>query len=125
MAKRATIVDVASKAGVSLGTASRVLNNRAGVDPELRRKVRDAARLLRYVRAENARPAARDSHPIVTFVLSNRDFLHPVHARLLQGAEEYCEKRGYFVVFKKLDYAPNTPVSRLSLPEVLRDHKIA
>lgn len=121
----ATIVDVASKAGVSLGTASRVLNNRRGVDPELRRKVTEAARSLSYVRAENARRASRETCPIITFVLSNRGFLHPVHARLLQGAEQYCEESGFFVVFKRLDYAADTPLSELKLPALLREHGIA
>jgi DNA-binding LacI/PurR family transcriptional regulator len=118
-------VDVASKAGVSLGTASRVLNNRRGVDPELRRKVTEAARSLSYVRAENARRASRETCPIITFVLSNRGFLHPVHARLLQGAEQYCEESGFFVVFKRIDYAADTPVSELKLPALLREHGIA
>lgn len=122
---RPTIVDVAAKAGVSLGTASRVLNNRRGVDPELRRKVMEAAHALSYVRAANARRASRETCPIITFVLSNRDFLHPVHARLLQGAEEYCEENGYFVVFKKLDYSPEKPASDLKLPALLREHGIA
>lgn len=122
---RPTIVDVASKAGVSLGTASRVLNNRRGVDPELRRKVNEAARALNYIRATNARRASRETCPIITFVLSNRDFLHPVHARLLQGAEEYCEENGYFVVFKKFDYSAGTPSGDLKLPALLREHGIA
>jgi LacI family transcriptional regulator len=123
--KAATIVDVASKAGVSLGTASRVMNNRRGVDPELRRKVVEAARLLQYVRAANARRASRENSPIITFVLSNRDFLHPVHARLLQGAEEYSEEQGFFVVFKRFDYSGDSPVSELGLPALLREHGIA
>src|SRR5438874_590556 len=105
MAKqKATVVDIARRAGVSLGTVSRVLNNQRGVDPDLRRKVTDAARALNYVRAANARRAVRETTPIITFVLSNRDFLHPVHARLLQGAEQFCAENGYFVVFKRLDY---------------------
>ena len=79
--RNATIVDVSKKAEVSLGTALRVLNNRRGVDPELRRKVAEASQSLNYVRAENARRAARETVPVITFVLSNRDFLHPVHPR--------------------------------------------
>ena len=123
--RKPTIVDVAEMAGVSLGTASRVFNNRRGVDPELRRRVTEAAHALKYVRAENARRAARETVPIITFVLSNRDFLHPVHARMLQGAEEYCEENGYFVVFKKFDYSAGMPASEIMLPRLLRDHGIA
>jgi LacI family transcriptional regulator len=123
--KRATIVDVASRARVSLGTASRVLNNRKDVDPELRRRVTEAARVLHYVRAVRGRRPARESCPIISFVLSNREFLHPMHARMLQGAEQYCEERGYFVVFKRFDYSAETPASQLKLPELLREHGIA
>ncbi|HXK07040.1 MAG TPA: LacI family DNA-binding transcriptional regulator [Verrucomicrobiae bacterium] len=123
--KRATIVDVAAKAGVSLGTASRVMNNRRDVDPDLRRKVMEAARLLHYVRTQRGRRAARESLPIISFVLSNREFLHPMHARMLQGAEQYCEERGYFVVFKRFDYAPETPARQIKLPSLLREHGIA
>ena len=123
--KQATIVDVAAKAGVSLGTASRVLNNRRDVDGELRRKVTEAARVLRYVRSGRGRRASRETCPIISFVLSNREFLHPMHARMLQGAEQYCEDLGYFVVFKRLDYAAETPLSELKLPALLREHGIA
>ena len=118
-------MDVAQKAGVSLGTASRVLNNRRDVDPELRRRVTDAAKLLHYVRAGRGRRAARESSPIISFVLSNREFLHPMHARMLQGAEQYCEELGYFVVFKRLNYTADSPVSELRLPLLLQEHGIA
>ncbi|MBZ5624002.1 MAG: LacI family transcriptional regulator [Acidobacteriia bacterium] len=123
--KRATIVDVAAKAAVSLGTASRVMNNRRDVDPELRRRVTEAARTLSYVRAERGRRPSHETCPIISFVLSNREFLHPMHARMLQGAEQYCEEHGYFVVFKRLDYTAETPVLELKLPALLREHGIA
>ncbi len=122
---RATIVDVAALAGVSLGTASRALNNRRGVDPQLHLKVTEAARTLQYVRAANARKASRETCPIITFILSNRDFLHPMHARLLLGAEQYCEERGYFVVFKRFDYSSDTTITDFKLPTLLREHGIA
>lgn len=123
--RRVTIVDVATKAGVSLGTASRVLNNRRDVDRELRRRVMDAVRLLGYVRGDHGRRALRETCPIITFVLGNREFLHPMHARMLQGAEQYCEEHGYFVVFKRMEYNPDTPVAELRLPSLLREHGIA
>jgi len=123
--KRTTVADVAAKAGVSLGTVSRVLNNRRGVDPQLRQRVLEASRQLRFVRAASGRPPSRETCPIITFVLSNREFTHPMHGRMLQGAEQYCEEFGYFVVFKKFDYTPETDVSQLKLPELLREHGIA
>jgi LacI family transcriptional regulator len=122
---RVTIVDVAARAGVSLGTASRVMNNRRDVDRELRRRVTEAVRALGYVRGERGRRAARNTCPIITFVLSNREFLHPMHTRMLQGAEELCEELGSFVVFKPVTYTAATPASELRLPATLREHGIA
>lgn len=57
--------------------------------------------------------------------MSNRDFLHPVHARLLQGAEQYCEEHGYFLVSKKLTYSRLAPASELVLSSLLRQHESA
>ena len=45
----ATITDVAKKAGVAIGTVSKVLNNYANVSKETREKVLKAARELNYV----------------------------------------------------------------------------
>jgi DNA-binding LacI/PurR family transcriptional regulator len=101
------------------------LNNRRDVDRELRRRVMDAVRELGYVRGEHGRRAARETCPIITFVLGNREFLHPMHARMLQGAEQYCEELGYFLVFKRLEYTAATPVAELGLPALLREHGIA
>lgn len=123
--KRPTIVDVANKAGVALGTASRVLNNRRDVDAELRRRVMDAVKALSYVRGDQGRRASRDACPIITFVLSNRGFVHPMHARMLQGAEQYCEELGYFLVFKRFDYTAATRLADLKLPALLHEHGIA
>lgn len=120
-----TLTDVAVRAGVSIGTVSRVLNERRGVNAALKARVEAALRDLNYSRPVNARRAARESCPILTFILSNRDFLHPVHARLLQGAEEYCEENGYFLIFKRLSYSPLTPASELLLPSMLRQHGVA
>ena len=120
-----TLIDVAVRAGVSIGTVSRVLNERRGVNAALKARVEAALRDLNYSRPVNARRAARESCPILTFILSNRDFLHPVHARLLQGAEEYCEENGYFLIFKLLSYSPLTPASELLLPSMLRQHGVA
>ena len=55
-----TLVDVARRAGVSLATASRVLNGSLRtVGPELRQRVMDAAHELGYVANANAQAVAR------------------------------------------------------------------
>ena len=50
-----TIGDVARRAGVGRGTVSRVLNNRANVDPATRERVLDAIRELDFVPSKTAR----------------------------------------------------------------------
>lgn len=118
-------MQVAAHARVSLGTVSRALNGKKGVDPALVRRVEQAVESLGYVRAPNARKGSHDGRPIITFILGNRDFLHPAHARLLQGAEAYSEEAGYVVVFKRFSYSASAPAASLTLPAVLRHHRIA
>jgi DNA-binding LacI/PurR family transcriptional regulator len=48
MIKRASITDVAKRAGVSISTVSLVMNNRPNVSPETAKVVRDSARELGY-----------------------------------------------------------------------------
>jgi LacI family transcriptional regulator len=55
---RPTIRDVARHAAVSVGTVSRALNDRAGVHPDTRRRVRDAVAALGYAPDEAARELA-------------------------------------------------------------------
>lgn len=55
MSRRPTIRDVAERAGVSIATVSRVLNDRADVSLETRERVREVARTVGYT----ADPAAR------------------------------------------------------------------
>jgi DNA-binding LacI/PurR family transcriptional regulator len=58
----------------------------------------------------------------LSFILSNRDFLHPFHSRVLQGVQEYCEQAGYFVVYTRFQYSPDTSASKIRLPAVLESH---
>jgi DNA-binding LacI/PurR family transcriptional regulator len=43
-----TIRDIANRAGVSVGTVSRALNNQAGLSAETRQRIHDAAKDLDY-----------------------------------------------------------------------------
>lgn len=70
-----TIEDVASKAGVSKATVSRVFNNSTSVSPDTRKRVVDAMRKLKYTPNLNARRLA-GSHGAIALVLqeSVKDF---------------------------------------------------
>ena len=125
MKESVTVREVARYAGVAVGTVSRVLNRNVTVDPHLRQRVEEAIRKLNYRPPQFNHPAVAVGAPTVSFVLANRRFLHPVHAQILQGAEEYCRTAGYFVLYTSFDYRPETSPDQLSLPKILTDHRIA
>jgi LacI family transcriptional regulator len=118
----ATIKDVASRAKVAVGTVSRVVNNHPDVDEELRSRVLRAAEDLNYRPNARGRSLAKNSSALISFILSNRDFLHPVHSHVLQGVQEFCEKAGYFVMYTRFQYSPDIKAADLTLPLVLQSH---
>ncbi|MCW5980419.1 MAG: LacI family DNA-binding transcriptional regulator [Bryobacteraceae bacterium] len=120
-----TIKDVARRAGVSIGTVSRVINRRPDVDPDLRKRVEEAIGELNYRPNARARVFVQNSTPVISFILSNRSLVNPFHSGILQGVEEYCANAGYFVMFTKYDYSGDTRPADLRLPGVLLSHGIA
>jgi LacI family transcriptional regulator len=58
---------------------------------------------------------------MVCFLLSNRDFLHPFHARILQGVESYASGLKQHVMFAALHYSQKTPADSIDLPPVLQE----
>ena len=86
-----TLADVAHVAGVSLATASRVLNNSAGVSLRAREQVRDAVTHLGYVRRRAARATpARKARAVAAVICANNTklFSDPFFARVISGATE-------------------------------------
>lgn len=122
---RVTINDVAKRAKVAIGTVSRVMNDRPGVDPQLRQRVEEAIRELNYRPNARARSFVQNASPIISFVQSNRKLLFAFHSDVLQSVEESCAEEGYFVLFTRYNYSPETKPSDLLLPRVLRSHGIA
>ena len=86
-----TLAEVARLAGVSIATASRVLNNSAPVSNAARQQVREAAIRLGYVRQRAApvRPRSR-IRSVAAVVCANqaRLFADPFFARLINSASD-------------------------------------
>src|SRR5258708_397377 len=120
-----TIKDVAVRAKVAVGTVSRVINGRDAVGPKLRSRVEKAIQDLGYRPNARGQALSRNSSPILSFILSNRTFVHPFHSQILQGVEQYCSNAGYFVLFTHFDYPATTTPEALTLPGVLQTHGIA
>ena len=120
--KKTTIREVARAASVGIGTISRVLNSSSQVSRETRARVLEAIRRLGFRPNAQARRILKRRTEMVCFLLSNRDFLHPFHARILQGVESYATSLKQHVLFAALHYSPRTPPERIDLPPVLQEH---
>jgi DNA-binding LacI/PurR family transcriptional regulator len=116
-----TIRDVARAAGVGVGTISRVLNSSPQVSQETRARVLGTIRRLGFRPNAQARRIVKRRSEMVCFLLSNRDFLHPFHARILQGVESYASSVKQHVLFAALHYSSKTPVQQIDLPRVLQE----
>jgi LacI family transcriptional regulator len=92
--RRPTMKEVATLAGVSLATVSRVINADGKVRPDLAEKVHEAVSLLGYRRdltATNLRRADRHSASIGLVI---DDVANPFHAAVLRGVETVARERG-------------------------------
>src|SRR5689334_9233967 len=121
--KQTTIRDVAQAAGVGIGTISRVLNSSSQVSRETRARVNEAIRRLGFRPNAQARRILKRRSEIVCFLLSNRDFLHPFHARILQGVESYASTLKHHVLFAVLHYSSRVAPEKIDLPPVLRSEE--
>jgi LacI family transcriptional regulator len=120
--RKTTIREVACAAGVGIGTISRVLNSSPQVSWKTRARVLGAIRRLGFRPNAQARRILKRRAEMVCFLLSNRDFLHPFHARILQGVESCASSLKQHVLFAALHYSPKTPPNRIDLPPVLQEH---
>lgn len=84
-AEAITLREVASRAGVSSATASRALNGRDGVDPEVRKRVQDVAREAGYRPNRAARHLAGGRASAIGLVVGNTLLLHDSYAISVLG----------------------------------------
>lgn len=86
-----SVRDIAKRAGVSITTVSRVLNNHPRVSDEAREKVLSAANASRYV----AHVGRRSTSNIAFLYTGESSLGSPFDAALLQGMSEGMEEYGY------------------------------
>lgn len=97
----ATIKDIAKLANVSAATVSNVLNGKAGAAcPEKTQEIFDTAKLLNYrpnYMAKNLKSKRSSTIGVITEDLT-------VHQtpEIVNGIEEYCEKKGYEILLANM-----------------------
>ena len=85
----ATIRDVAAEAGLSVGTVSRILNNRGYISPKAREKVENAMRKLKYQPNEIARSLSQSNSSMVGIIIPT--LLNPYFPTLLKYLDDELE----------------------------------
>jgi len=99
---RATIKQVASVAGVSTQTVSRVINERPDVSPETRKRVQEVIARLGYRPSALARSLIRQRSYTLGVVIAGLKHIGP--SRTLSGITIAAEEAGYGLLLKELPY---------------------
>jgi LacI family transcriptional regulator len=96
-----TILDVARRAGVSIGTVSNVIRGTARVSPELRKRVASAIHQLGYYPGRLAEPVRIKQTCMLGMILP--DITNPFFPEIMRGAEDRAFERGYLLVTANTD----------------------
>lgn len=108
---RPTIKEVASMAGISTQTVSRVINERPDVSPETRKHVQDVIEQLGYRPSALARSLIRRRSHTLGVVTAGLNYIGP--SRTLNGITAAAEQAGYALLLKELprfDANDNGPI---------------
>ncbi|KPF41278.1 substrate-binding domain-containing protein [Rhizobium sp. AAP43] len=99
-----TLEEIASRAGCSMATVSRVLNRSGPVSEGMVRRVRKAASDLGYHKLDRNLPAGRRRPAIGVLIPS---ITNPVFAASLAGIQNRMRVSGYGVLIAQSDYDPS------------------
>ena len=92
----ATLKDVAKASGLTVGTVSRVLNNRGYISDKTREKVYQVMKELNYQPNETARALSKQKSNTIGVILPNIE--HPYFAKVLSRLEREAAKQGYRIM---------------------------
>lgn len=95
-----TIYEVATRAGVSPATVSRVLNG-VKVDPVLAEKVRIAVADLDFVPNRTARTLRKRDSTVIVLIVP--DIENPFFTSLARGVEDFAQDAGYSLILCNTD----------------------
>ncbi|MEZ3447780.1 MAG: LacI family DNA-binding transcriptional regulator [Lachnospiraceae bacterium] len=91
-----TLKDVAKEAGLTVGTVSRVLNNRGYISDDARAKVYGAMKKLNYRPNEVARSLQGKSTNTIGLIVPH--IRHPYFAEMISNIENQAYKKGYRIL---------------------------
>lgn len=106
-----TIFDIAQKAGVSISTVSKALNDSYTISEATKQEIRKIAEELDYKPNARARSFARQRSGIVLFVTDlhrNVAFENPHMFEIMTGISQYLDQKNYSLLMKHVS-AKNAP----------------
>lgn len=115
-----SIKDVATLAGVAVGTVSRVINNSGSVKPSTRRKVEKAIQELNYIPNEIARNFKMRKSKMVALLLPS--IWHPFFSELAYYIEDELDREGFKLM---LCNSGGKPEKELYYLDMLQQNKVA
>lgn len=92
----ATLKDVAREAGLSVGTVSRVLNDRGYISEDTRKQVQTVMKKLNYQPNAMARSLSKQSSTVIGVIVPS--ISHPYFAKLLSCLEQAAHAQGYQIL---------------------------
>ncbi len=92
----ATLKDVARESGLTVGTVSRVLNNRGYISDKAREKVDAAMKKLNYRPNEVARSLSKSSTNTIGVIVPH--IRHPYFTEMISNLENQAYKKGYKIL---------------------------
>lgn len=120
-ARRATVRDVASVAGVSISTVSRVMAGKTGVDPALAERVRDAVQVTGYRRDLRASLLRSSSRRTASIGLIFDDVANPFFSSVHGGVEDVARPRGVLTFSGSSD---GDPTREMELAEAFTGRRV-
>lgn len=118
----ATMADVARKAGVSLKSVSRVINNEPNVSAKLRARVQEAIAALDYVPDTAARSLAGGRNFIISVVFDNPSPNYVI--QVLSGSYRACLEHQYHLRIDQFDGLTGSDRVMSQLEQVLRHSRV-
>lgn len=116
----ATIKDVAREAGLTVGTVSRVLNNRGYISDKAREKVDRAMKKLNYQPNEVARSLSKSSSSTIGVIVPH--IRHPYFTEMISNLEYQAYQKGYKIL---LCNSRNTVEKEKEYIEMFTGNKVA
>lgn len=113
--KYITLKMVAERAGVSVNTASRAINNKPDISKETKKRILQIAKELGYIR--NAAAVALRTKKTGTIGAVIADNRNPFYAEVLNGIEEAAREKNYHIILANTqrDYQKEEEVINLLL----------